>query len=176
MHGAQTLMASRRKHLPRNRAEPTPERMAKVGEAYEVGDHGTMTLRDAPLETLAHRRVISTGLYNAGVKHRLHWYRAGIAAKIGSMDMNRVFGGDIGPKFGVFGSEATLHHYEQYRLAIQELGKQLGPVVDNICCLEISVVDAGRKAGWKDEKQARAVATALLREGLDRLRVMWGMS
>ena len=55
-----------RRREPTERAPgPTPERMAKAGEAFEVGDHGIITLRDSPLEWLERRGVTLTSRADA---------------------------------------------------------------------------------------------------------------
>ena len=54
-----------------DRADPTPERLAKAGEAFVLGHTGMATIRDAPLEWAHHRKIITDRHYNAGVKHRL---------------------------------------------------------------------------------------------------------
>jgi hypothetical protein len=154
---------------------PTPERIAKAGEAFEVGHHGTITLRDSPLEWLERRGVITASQYNTGAKYRHHWHFSGMLPNIGTIDLNRIFAGN-GGNVGMPSSESQAHHRQQYRAAQEAVGMQIGRLLDNIICLEFSVVDAGRIAGWKDEKQARAVATELLRVGLDKLRTMWGLS
>lgn len=179
MHGTQTIMAKRRKRYAVREVErppgPTPERIAKAGEAFDVGHHGTVTLRDSPLEWMERRGVISTSLYNVGSKYRHHWYHAGLLPSVGSIDLNRIFG-EPGGNVGMPSSEMQAHHRQQYRSAQREIGMQIGRVLDNVICLEFSLVDAGQLLGWKDEKQARAVATAFVRDGLERLRTLWGMA
>ena len=154
---------------------PTPERLAKAGEAFEVGHHGTITLRDSPLEWLERRGAITTSQYNTGAKYRHHWHFSGMLPNVGSVDLNRVFASSSG-NVGMPSSESQAHHRQQYRLAQAEVGMQIGRLLDNIICLEFSVVDAGRILGWRGEKEARAAAITLLREGLDKLRAKWGLS
>jgi hypothetical protein len=173
---------TRRKPTRRREIErapgPTPERMAKAGEAFEVGHHGTITLRDSPLEWLERRgskNGISPAQYNAGVKYRHHWHFSGMLPNIGTIDLNRIFAGN-GGNIGMPSSESQAHHRQQYRAAQDAVGMQVGRLLDNVICLEFSVVDAGRILGWRDEKQARAAAISLLRVGLDKLRAMWGLS
>jgi hypothetical protein len=168
-------MRKRRRNADERGPGPTPERLAKAGEAFEVGHHGTITLRDSPLEWLERRGVITSSQYNTGTKYRHHWHFSGMLPNIGTIDLNRIFAGN-GGNVGMPSSESQAHHRQQYRLAQAEVGMQIGRLLDNIICLEFSVVDAGRIAGWKDEKQARAVATELLRVGLDKLKAMWGLS
>ncbi len=168
--------AMRKRREPDERGPgPTPERMAKAGEAFEVGQSGMITLRDSPLEWMERRGVIPTNLYNVGSKYRHHWHFAGLLPPVGSIDLNRVFA-STGGNVGMPASESQAHHRQQYRAAQEALGMIVGRVLDNVICLECSLVDAGRICGWKDEKQARAVATAYVRDGLERLRAMWGMS
>jgi hypothetical protein len=174
-----SITMTRRKPTRRREIErapgPTPERMAKAGEAFEVGHHGTITLRDSPLEWLERRGVITASEYNTGAKYRHHWYFSGMLPNVGTIDLNRVFAGNSG-NVGMPSSESQAHHRQQYRAAQEAVGMQVGRLLDNVICLEFSVVDAGRILGWRDEKQARAAAISLLRVGLDKLRAMWGLS
>ena len=171
MHG--TLAMARRKRVDRAPG-PTPERMAKAGEAFDVGHHGIITFRDSPVEWARRREILSEGQYAAATKLRHHWYHAGLSDRIGSLDLNRVFSSDHGNP-GMAVSEQQAHHRQQYRAAQQAMGQRIGSLVDNIVCREMQFVDAGQKMGWRDYKQARAVAQEFLREGLDVLRRLWGI-
>lgn len=170
---------TRRKPTRRREIErapgPTPERMAKAGEAFEVGHHGTITLRDSPLEWLERRGVITSSQYNTGAKYRHHWHFSGMLPNIGTIDLNRIFAGN-GGNIGMPSSESQAHHRQQYRAAQEKVGMVTGRLLDNIICLEFSVVDAGRKLGWKDEEVARREAIKELCMGLDLLRDLWGMA
>jgi hypothetical protein len=153
---------------------PTAERMAHAGRDFLRGDTGTITLRDSPFERLEARGVLTDRQVTAGTKYRTHWHRGGLQAHFSAVRMDGVFGGE-GLK-GLPSSEVALHHREQYRVAVQDLGVKLSLVVEDICCREIEPADVGRKLGWNSDPQGRAVATELLKEGLDRLCKLWGVT
>lgn len=179
----------KRQHQPRQERAlgPTPERMAKAGEAFEVGHHGVVTIRSSPLEWLERqwqldararvpeerRRGLSPVLYGVGVRYRHHWHFSGLLPTVGSIDLNRIFAASSG-NIGMPSSEAQAHHRQQYRLAQQAVGLILGRVLDNVVCMEMSLADAGRLCGWRDEETARRKAVDMVRNGLEILRVkLW---
>jgi hypothetical protein len=180
-------MRKRRQNADERGPGPTPERLAKAGEAFTVGHHGIITIRNSPLEWMERqwqngqianvpehkRRGLRPELYDTGVKYRHHWHFSGMLPKCGSVDLNRIFGG-IGGNVGMPSSENQAHHRRQYRKAQEEVGLIVGSVLDNVICLEFSLVDAGRLCGWRDEETARHKAEAHVREGLEKLRKLWG--
>jgi hypothetical protein len=162
---------------------PTPERIAKAGEAFEVGHQGTITLRDSPLEWLERRKEISTTLYNVGSKYRHHWHFAGLLPNVGSIDLNRIFG-TSGGNVGMPSTENQAHHRQQYRNAQTILGPRMGKVLDDVICHEIKLEEAGKYVQFEAEHmkrfshpmQSRTAALVFLIEGLERLRIEWGMA
>src|SRR5215475_10256728 len=87
-----------RKELPlvERRALPTRERLRRAGPDFERGDTGQITMRDSPLERAFARNALTPEQYSAGQKYRHHWYHAGLADRLESIDLNRIFAIDLG--------------------------------------------------------------------------------
>jgi hypothetical protein len=71
---------------------PTPERMRHAQGFVERGNlgrgrTGVVTLRDSPVERARSRNVISQVQYTAALKYRHHWYRAGLASPLSSVEL-----------------------------------------------------------------------------------------
>jgi hypothetical protein len=90
----------RRKDVER-RALPTPERLRRAGADIARGHSGQITMRDAPLERAFARNAITAEQYSAGQKYRHHWYHAGLAGYLESVDLNRVLAIDLGAYAGM---------------------------------------------------------------------------
>src|SRR5215475_5879403 len=76
---------------------PTPERMRHAQGFVERGNlgrgrTGVVTLRDSPIERARARNVISQAQYTAALKYRHHWYRAGLASPLSSVDFSTYLG------------------------------------------------------------------------------------
>lgn len=153
---------------------PTAERMKKAETYIMRGDTGLITMRDSPLERLEARQAISAGQYTAACKLRHHWHHSGMEARYASLNMDGVFGG--GGSDGLPSSEAAMHHRDRYREAVCELGIRMSMVAEDICCREVELTTVGRKLGWNNDNQARAVTIEVLKEALDRLCRLWGVS
>ena len=168
---------SKRRRSATIQADPTPQRLAQADGAYELGDdreRKILTMRDSPLERAHLRKAVSQAQYDAGVKYRLHWHHAGLAGNMGSADMNRVFGGETW--CGMPKSEFEAHHRQQYRRAVQTLGKSTAKLLDDLVCHETSIETVGYSLGWGSKPQAIAAAMERLRMGLDQLCTLWGMT
>jgi hypothetical protein len=85
----------RRKDVER-RALPTPERLRRADADIERGHSGQITMRDSPLERAFARSAITAEQYSAGQKYRHHWYHAGLAGYLQSVDLDRVLAIDLG--------------------------------------------------------------------------------
>lgn len=168
-------MASKRKRPVdlEQRAQPTPERLRQADGAVEIGDdrqgNKTLTMRDSPLERALSRGVLSRGQYDAGVKYRLHWYRAGMAGNLKTIDLNGVFGGHGSE------TEAKMFHGQQYHYAVKTVGPTGSYVLDHVVCRETPLEKVGYSLGWGSKPQAIAVATEHLRMALDGLCRLWGI-
>ena len=113
-----------RKELPlvERRALPTRERLRRAGPDFERGDTGQITMRDSPLERAFARNALTPEQYSAGQKYRHHWYHAGLADRLESIDLNRIFAIDVGAYSGM--AKTTSRHFT----ALQQLGRFQGRV------------------------------------------------
>lgn len=167
---------------------PTPERLAKAGEFFTVGDDQTRgkiyTLRDTTLDRLYTRlmkyapRAEEDSLrreYTALQRYKHHFYHGGQSPRLGSVDLNRIFASDPTNFSGMPASERQAHHRQQYRAARAVLGHRAGIVVDNAICYETTLEIAGYAVGWKSKPQAISAAIECLRDSGERLAKMWGI-
>src|SRR6476620_3435700 len=86
------MKARREKDEPpavERRALPTPERIRRAGADFDLGDTGQITMRDSPLERARARKLITHQQYSVGQKYRHHWYHAGLADQLQSIDVER---------------------------------------------------------------------------------------
>jgi hypothetical protein len=86
------------------------------------GRTGVITLRDSPIERARSRNVISQAQYTAALKYRHHWYRAGLASPLSSVELNRIFATDMTSFSGMARTEAQVFHRQRYREAVQHIG------------------------------------------------------
>src|SRR5881396_3404458 len=98
-------MKSRKELLVERRALPTPERLRRAGADVERGHSGQITMRDSPLERAFARNAITAEQYSAGQKYRHHWYHAGLAGYLQSVDLDRVLAIDLGAYAGMAKTE-----------------------------------------------------------------------
>jgi hypothetical protein len=106
---------------------PTPERVRLAQGFVERGNlgrgrTGVVTLRDSPIERARARNVISQAQYTAALKYRHHWYRAGLASSLSSVELNRIFATDMTSFSGMARTEAQVFHRQRYREAVQHIG------------------------------------------------------
>ena len=170
----------------------TPERLARAGTDYEVGDdqQGTRiyVLRDSPLERMFKRKAIDPIEYTALQRFKHHWYHSGLIPSMGSVDLNRIFASDPSNSSGMARSEAQAHHRKQWREAcekinprvpewpeIEMLGHRRLIVVDNVACFENSLEVAGYAIGYKSKFRAIEAASAILRKSGYDLARLWGI-
>lgn len=158
---------------------PTTERLRHAENQFEVaetrGSAGTMTMRDCPLERVWGRKQITDQEYQAGIKFRHHWFHAGMAGQISSLDLNRVFARDLSSMGHMAKTERQAFHRQKYREACDEMGQRQSSAVEDCVCAEIEFEKIGRKFGFNNDPQARACAVTLIRDGLYRLAILWGI-
>lgn len=158
---------------------PTNERLRHAGEGFEIsetrGGAGVMTMRDCPLERAYNRGQIQEREYQAGVKFRHHWFHAGMAGHIGSIDFDRIFARDLSSMGHMAKTEAQAFHRQKYREACNEMGPRPAKAVEYLVGAEFEFEKVGRMFGYNNDPQARAVAMTLLQDGLYRLAHLWGM-
>src|SRR5262245_39378174 len=106
--------------LVERRALPTRERLRRAGPDVARGHTGQITMRDSPLERAFARNALTPEQYSAGQKYRHHWYHAGLADRLESIDLNRVFAIDLGAYAGMAKTESQLFHRQRYREAAQD--------------------------------------------------------
>jgi hypothetical protein len=179
-----------RRSLPRRRViEPQPaedtrgataERLRHAEGFVERGNpgrgrSGLVTMRDAPIERALARKIISQAQYTAAVKYRHHWYRAGLASPLSSVELNRIFASDLTNFSGMAKTEAQVFHRQRYREAVQQIGMIGAAVVEQVVCQEVSLEQAGYKLGWGSKPQAIAAATERMKAALDQLVELWGV-
>jgi len=158
----------------------TPERLRHAGRFVERGNlgrgrTGLVTMHDTPIERALARKVISQAQYTAAIKYRHHWYRAGLASPLSSVELNRIFATDMTNYSGMAKTEAQVFHRQRYREAVQHIGMTGAAVVEQVVCQEISLEQAGYKLGWGGKSQAIAAATERMKAALDRLVELWGV-
>jgi Domain of unknown function (DUF6456) len=157
------------------RALPTPERMRRAGNDYIRGDTGQITLGDNPLDRSFSRGVINQEQYSAAQKFRHHWYHAGLADRLMSLDLDRVFAVDVSGFSGMPKSEGQAFHRQRYREAVQLVGKIGSHVLDSAVCREIGFEQIGYSLGWGSRAQAYAAAVERMKAALDQLWELWGI-
>jgi hypothetical protein len=166
----------RRKDVPvERRALPTPERLRRAGADVERGDSGQITMRDSPLERAFARNAISAEQYSAGQKYRHHWYHAGLAGYLKSVDLTRVLAIDLGAYAGMAKTENQVFHRQRYREAVQAAGKIGSHVLEWAVCREVALEQVGLALGWSSRPQAYAAALERMKAALDELCKLWGI-
>lgn len=139
-------------------------------------------IEDSPLARLRARHLLATGadsatrsalLAAAADRYRLHWHSAGLAPlRAADPSRERVSGGGAGLLCG----ERQIAHFQAYGAAVKALSADTRRVVEAIVLMEHEPVDVGREmSGYKQDKQATAVALYLLRAGLAELAVHFGL-
>ena len=158
---------------------PTVERMLRAGESYTVGDDKQgakkYTMRDAPLDRALAKGIISGAEHSALQKYRHHWYHAGQAPTIGSIDLNRIFSGGDGGPAGMPKSEGQVFHRQRWREAQSCLGIRSTAIVDKFVCGEQNLEVCGQILGWNSKPQAIAGAAEIVRDAGYRLARLWGI-
>jgi hypothetical protein len=154
---------------------PTDARIRK-SEGYDIGKaDGRYTMRDAPIEIMAAKKILTEKQYQALTKYRIHWFNAGLSESFGGMDPNHIFASDISNFAGMAKTERQVFHRQRWRAANLEMRLKGTWVVTKIVCEEWTAEQTGRAMGWNNRPQAVAASTQLLRDAADRLCSLWGM-
>jgi len=159
----------------KQRALPTPERIRRAGADFDLGDTGQITMRDSPLERARARKLITRQQYSVGQKYRHHWYHAGLADQLQSIDVDRIFAADRTNFSGMAKTEAQVFHRQRYREATQAVGKIGSHVLDWVVCRETPLDQVGYTLGWGSRPQAYAAAVERMKTALDELSKLWGL-
>ena len=158
-----------------HRALPTPERKRRAGADMERGDTGQITMRDSPLERAFSRSVITQEQYSAGQKYRHHWFHAGLAGRLSTIDLSGIFKTDLDVFTGMAQSEIQFFHRQRCREAAQAVGKIGLHVLDWAVCRETALEHVGYTLGWSSRAQAYAAAAERMKTALDELCRLWGI-
>jgi Domain of unknown function (DUF6456) len=121
------------------------------------------------------RNALTPEQYSAGQKYRHHWYHAGLADRLESIDLNRIFAIDLGAYSGMAKTESQLFHRQRYREAAQAVGKIGSHVLEWAVCREIALEQVGQTLGWSSRPQAYAAAVERMKTALDELCKLWGI-
>jgi hypothetical protein len=158
-----------------SRAEPTAERLRRARGNFERGHTGQITMRDSPLARAFARGAITQEQYAAAQKYRHHWYHAGLADRLTTLDLARVHAIDVFGISGMARTEAQVFHRQRYREAVQAIGKLGSHVLDWTVCREVALDRIGESFGWSNRAQAYAAAVERLKMALDALCRLWGI-
>jgi hypothetical protein len=164
-----------RRSLGGRHADPPEERVHRAGTDFERGDTGQITMRDSPLERALARDVITQEQYSAGQKYRHHWYHAGLADPLRSLDLDRIFAPDLGAYSGMAKTEGQLFHRQRYRDAVRAIGKIGAHVLEWAVCREVPFEQVGYTLGWSSRAQAYAAAAERTKTALDELCKLWAI-
>lgn len=158
---------------------PTASRLAMAGVDLLIGgDERTgrrYVMQDNPLDRAFKRGVISGAAHSSLQKYRSHWYHAGQAPHISSIDFDRVFSAELGNLAGMPKSEGQVFHRQRWREGRNALGDKSTGLVDNLVCAELSLELCGYALGWRSKPQAIAAATEILQDSGYRLSRLWGI-
>ena len=130
-------------------SNPTPERMRRAGDVYEMGgDMGSAIILRFQDDGLGHafwRRIIDRPLFEVGKRYHEIWHNAGLAGNVPAMgtEPSPVPGGD---EFG--GMPRSLFERANrvlYRDIVRELGLIQSRVVELVACWghRIEVIELG---------------------------------
>src|SRR6476620_4371710 len=135
----------------------------------------TYIMRDSPLDRAHKKGIISGAEHSALQKYRHHWYHAGQAPTISSLDLDRIFSGGDGGPAGMPKSEGQVFHRQRWREAQQCLGMRSSAIVDRFVCREENLELCGQLIGWANKPQAIAGAAELVKDAGYRLAKLWGI-
>jgi len=158
---------------------PTRERLAKSDDAFSVGgDDRTgrrYVMQDSPLDRAFRKGIISGSEHSALQKYRHHWYHAGQAPTIGSVDLNRIFSAEPGGVAGMPKTEGQIFHRQRWREAQECLGLRSSAIVDKLVCREETLELCGQALGFENKPQAISAASVVLSDAGYRLARLWGI-
>lgn len=176
-------VARRRKGKPYDpsvlNSDPTPERMARAGSAFETGgnERGGKVIRimDSPLDGMLRKEWIGGAEYAALDKLRHHWWHANLSGSPRSADINRSWATDLFGFSHMAKTEVEFHHRTQFRKAMKLFSHLRGIVVTNALFselpLHLCVPTIGRSSAFRCRERAKME----LRGAADQLRRFWGL-
>jgi len=162
---------------------PTTERIKRAGGEFEVGDSGTITLRQSPIERGWKRGTFTERQYHAAEKLYNHWIRAGLAGSYGSSDPLKIFA-TTQDFTRLFSTEVSEAHNWAVRKAFRVVADGVdagGQRADHACTvLRLMVLEekplsvAGQAIGFLGTR-AETMALTLIRSALNILIKEWGL-
>lgn len=164
---------------PNSEYGPTVERLLKSEGHNTIGDDKQggkkYTMRDTPLDRAYAKKIITGAEHSALTKYRHHWWHAGQAPDLHSLDLNRIYaGGDSGPA-GMPKSEGQVFHRQRWREAQTALGMRSAAIVDRFVCREENLEDCGFTMGYSSPYRARQAAVVIVCDAAYRLSRLWGI-
>lgn len=159
---------------------PTLERLRRTD--FEVGDTGTLTVRQSPVDRAIKRGTINKQQGRAAQKLYNHWYRAGMAGSIGNADPLKIFGSN-NDFSRLCASENAEFHWQSWCRAIKAvrrdmdaagMGMDAAKLLELVVCQEIPFKEAAQKV-WGGGRKAENRATILVRGALRVLVLEWGL-
>lgn len=154
---------------------PTPERVAKAGEAFVMGKTLGCRVEDAPIERLHARGVLNRDpdiarmLYEAALRFRADWFHSGLAG-VGAIDYGKVHHGCGDSPSGMPTTEWAARCRQSFRGAYRAMEPDERTVVGGIVCDERPVHDVGCQVYGPRRRAVILEGTVdLLRGGLKNL-------
>ena len=160
---------------------PTSERLRHAGKLkdgdFEIGgnkrDGHRYKMTDNPLGRALVRQIISGEEYTGLKVYALHWFAAGLAGHLNSIDLNRVLAFDPGNMTGLARTEAQADHRRCYYLAREQIGRRPAFVADSVACHDIGLTEIGHRLGFRSPYRGRVAALEILRDAGGRLSELW---
>lgn len=158
---------------------PTPERLEKATQGFEIGDddQGTRvyTIQLRPIAAMLKARQIDGKQFNALDKFHKHWFNAKLGGGCRSVDFNRVYAPDPFSDY-LNASERQWRNRAEYNAALDQLGFQERIIANNLILSEtMSAEECGYGLGYRSPYRARAAAVTVIRGMADRWATLWGM-
>jgi len=160
---------------------PTKERLC--GIPFEIGDTGTITIRQNPIERAIRRGTFTDRQGRAAEKFYMHWYRAGLAGHMGSADPLKIFGSS-GDYSRLCATEMAEFHYNRVIRALAAIEERMDAagfrkdharqLMGSVICQEIPFAEAGQKLGFTGTA-AEVMARTYMRGNLNILIKEWGL-
>jgi hypothetical protein len=158
-------------------AGPTAERLAKARGYFTVAGRSRSARRivmmDDALGRAWLRQKISAEEYAGLRRYALHWLAGGLAAHLGSVDLNRILAHDPASMSGLCKTEKQAIHRDSYHAARREIGLRPAYVADSVACFDVRLVEVGKLLGYRSEAHAREAAASVLSDAGYRLAQFW---
>jgi len=152
--------------LPVDDAGPTPERLDKAGQFFNLTGRSRssrkFTMLDDALGKAWVRQIISAVEYSALRRYALHWVAAGLQGPMGSVDLNRIYSFDPSGMSGLCKTEAQLDHKRTFYAAQDAIGFRPAYVATQVACFDRGLQETGLSLGLKSPYRAREKAAELL--------------